>query len=180
MFCKNIAEAVERAKKVKLVIFDVHGVLTDNTVIYTDEGQRLRAFCHEDGFGSNALMFCGIEVAVITRKSKSVAARMEDVGIKRFYETKEKIAQYEKLLEELNITDEEVCYVGDEVIDLGVMKRVGFAVAPSDAKKQALEAAHWVTEKAGGKGVARELAEFILEAQGKWDKFCEKVMSKGW
>lgn len=179
-FDKNWDDAVERARKVKLVIFDVHGVLTDNTVIYNEEGNRLRAFCHEDGFGSNALMFCGVEVAVITRKSKTVEARMNDIGVKRFYQTKEKIAQYEKLLEELQITDEEVCYVGDEVIDLGVMQRVGFAVAPSDAKGQALDAAHWVTEKAGGKGVARELAEMILVAQGKWDKFCEKVSSKGW
>lgn len=177
---KNLVEAIERAKKIKLVIFDVHGVLTDNTVIYNDEGQRLRAFCHEDGFGCNAMMFCGIEVAIITRKSKSVAARMNDIGIKRFYETKEKTAEYEKLLKELNITDEEVCYVGDEVIDLGVMKKVGFAVAPSDAKPQALDAAHWITEKAGGKGVARELAEMLLQSQGKWEKFCEKTMSKGW
>lgn len=177
---KNWDDAVKRAKKIKLVVFDVHGVLTDNTVIYNDEGQRMRAFCHEDGFGSNALMFCGLEVAVITRKSKTVAARMQDIGVKRYYETKEKIQQYEQLLEELDITDDEVCYVGDEVIDLGVMQRVGLAVAPSDAKPQALEVAHWVTEKAGGKGVARELAEMILVAQDKWDKFCEKVMSKGW
>lgn len=177
---KNRDDAVERAKKIKLVIFDVHGVLTDNTVIYDDDGKRYRAFCHEDGFGSNALMFCGIEVAIITRKSKTVAARMDDIGVKRFYQTKEKIDQYEKLLEELGITEEEVCYVGDEVIDLGVMQRVGFAVAPADAKRQAVEVAHWVTEKAGGKGVARELAEMILIAQGKWDMFCEKVSSKGW
>ncbi len=179
-FGKNWEDAVERAKKIKLVIFDVHGVLTDNTVIYNDDGSRLRAFCHEDGFGSNALMFCGVEVAIITRKSKTVAARMADIGVKRFYQTKEKIVQYEKLMEELGITDEEVCYVGDEVIDLGVMQRVGFAVAPSDGKRQAIEVAHWVTEKAGGKGVARELAEMILVAQGKWDGFCEKVSSKGW
>lgn len=180
MIQKNVAQAVEKAKNIKLVVFDVHGVLTDNTVIYDDEGKRLRAFCHEDGFGCNALMLMGVEVAVITRKSKSVAARMEDIGVKRFYQTKEKIVQYEQLLEELGITDEEVCYVGDEIIDIGVMKRVGFAVAPSDAKTMAMDVAHWVTEKAGGKGVARELAEFILEAQGKWETFCEKVMSKGW
>ena len=179
-FNKSLPEAVEKAKKVKMVLFDVHGVLTDNTVIYDDEGRRLRAFCHEDGFGCNALMFCGIEVSVITRKSKSVAARMEDLGIKRYYETKEKIPQYEKLLEELGITDEEVCYVGDEVIDVGVMQRVGFAVAPSDAKPQALEVADFVTEKAGGNGVARELAEFILKTQDKWETFMEKVMQKGW
>ena len=180
MIHKNVSEAVEKAKKIKLVIFDVHGVLTDNTIIYNDEGQRLRAFCHEDGFGCNAMMLMGIEVAIITRKSKLVAARMEDIGVKRFYQTKEKIVQYEKLLEELNITDEEVSYVGDEIIDIGVMKRVGLAVAPSDAQNMAHEVAHWITRKAGGKGVARELAEFILEAQGKWVPFSEKVMSKGW
>lgn len=177
---KNMAEAVERAKKVKLVIFDVHGVLTDNTVLYNEEGIRSRIFCHEDAFGCNALMSCGIEVAVITRKSKAYAWRMEDMGIKRYYESNKKIARYELLLEELKIKDEEACYVGDEVIDLGVMRRVGFAVAPSNAKRQAMEAAHWITEKAGGRGVARELAEFILEAQGKWSKFCEDILRDGW
>jgi 3-deoxy-D-manno-octulosonate 8-phosphate phosphatase (KDO 8-P phosphatase) len=177
---KNIADAVERAKKIKLVVLDVHGVLTDNDVIYDQEGKRYRAFSHEDGFGCNALMFCGIELAVITRKSKATENRMKDIGIKRFYQTKEKVGQYEELLKELNITDEEACFVGDEVIDLGVMRRVGFAVSPSDGKKQALEVAHFITEKAGGKGVVRELAEFILQAQGKWEGFCEKIASKGW
>jgi len=180
MIPKNMAEAVERAKKVKLVIFDVHGVLTDNTVIYNEEGKRSRIFCHEDAFGCNALMHCGIEVAVITRKSKAYAMRMEDMGIKRYYESTRKIERYELLLEELKITDEEVCYVGDEVIDLGVMRRVGFAVAPSNARRQAMEAAHWITEKSGGRGVARELAEFILEAQGKWQTFCEDILREGW
>lgn len=180
MASKNITEAVKRAKKVKMVIFDVHGVLTENTVIYNDEGVRSRIFCHEDGFGCNALMSCGIEVAVITRKSKSYAFRMKDMGIKRYYESRKKVDQYEKLLEELKLSDEEVCFVGDEIIDLGVMRRAGFAVAPSSAKRQVLEVAHWVTEKGGGQGVARELAEFILEAQGKWQTFCEKILSSGW
>ncbi len=180
MMEKNIAAAVEKAKKIKLVVFDVHGVLSDNDVLYTDEGKRIRQFCHEDGFGMNAMMLMGIEVAVITRKSASVAARMADIGVKRFYQEKEKVKKYEQLLEELGITDEEACYVGDEVIDCGVMKRVGFSVAPSDAKKLAYEIADWITEKAGGKGVARELAEFLLEAQGKWQPFCDKVMAKGW
>jgi 3-deoxy-D-manno-octulosonate 8-phosphate phosphatase (KDO 8-P phosphatase) len=180
MMLKNVAAAVEKAKKIKLVVFDVHGVLSDNNVLYDSEGNRIRQFCHEDGFGMNAMMLMGIEVAVITRKSKSVEARMKDIGVKRFYQEKAKVNKYEQLLEELGITDEEACYVGDEVIDCGVMNRVGFAVAPSDAKKMAWEIADWVTEKAGGQGVARELAEFLLEAQGKWQPFCDKVMSKGW
>lgn len=177
---KNMSLAVEKARKIKLVVLDVHGVLTTNEVLYDQEGNRYRAFNHEDGFGSNALMASGIEIAVITRKSKATEARMKDIGIKRFYQSKEKVAKYEELLAELNISDEEVCYVGDEIIDMGVMKRVGFAVSPSDGKPDVLEIADLVTQKAGGKGVVRELAEFILEAQGKWGKFCEMVMNKGW
>jgi 3-deoxy-D-manno-octulosonate 8-phosphate phosphatase (KDO 8-P phosphatase) len=176
----NLALAAEKAKKIKLIIFDVHGVLTTNEVIYDSEGKRYRAFNHEDGFGSNALMACGIELAVITRKSKATEARMNDIGIKRFYMTKEKVAKYQELLEELNLTEEEVCFVGDEIIDMGVMKRVGFAVAPSDGKPDVLEIAHFITQKAGGKGVVRELAEFVLQAQGKWDNFCDLIMNKGW
>lgn len=177
---RDLSQAIEKAKKIKLLVLDVHGVLTTNEVLYDSEGNRYRAFNHEDGFGCNALMLCGIEIAVITRKSKATEARMNEIGVKRFYQTKEKVAKYEELLAELNITDEEVCYVGDEIIDMGVMKRVGFAVAPSDGKPDVLEIADYITEKAGGKGVVRELGELILRSQGKWEKFCEKVMSKGW
>ena len=176
----DLKVAAEKAKKIKLIIFDVHGVLTTNDVIYDQQGGRYRVFNHEDGFGANALMLCGIELAVITRKSKATEARMNDIGIKRFYQTKEKVGKYQELLAELNITDEEVSFVGDEIIDMGVMKKVGFAVAPSDAKPDVLEIADLVTKKAGGTGVVRELAEFVLKAQGKWEGFCEKIMSKGW
>ncbi|MDA8211064.1 MAG: HAD hydrolase family protein [Clostridia bacterium] len=177
---KNLALAVEKAKQIKLVILDVHGVLTPPEVLYDQEGNRYRAFAHEDGFGINALMACKVEVAVITRKSKATENRMNDIGVKRFYQTKEKIKKFEELLEELNITAEEACFVGDEIIDVGVMRRVGFAVAPADAKPMAKEVAHYITETPGGKGVIRELAEFMLQAQGKWDAFCEMVINKGW
>lgn len=176
----DLKSAAEKAKKIKLIIFDVHGVLTTNDVIYDGQGSRYRVFNHEDGFGANALMACGVELAVITRKSKATENRMNDIGIKRFYQTKEKVGKYLELLEELNITDEEVSFVGDEIIDMGVMKRVGFAVAPSDGKPDVLNIADFITEKAGGKGVVRELAEFVLKAQGKWDGFCEKIINKGW
>lgn len=176
----DLALATEKAKKIKLLILDVHGVLTTNDVIYDHVGNRLRVFNHEDGFGANILMLCGVEIAVITRKSKAVESRMNDIGIKRFYQTKEKVGKYEELLKELNITDEEACYVGDEIIDMGVMERVGFAVSPSDGKPDVLKISHYITKKAGGQGVVRELAELILRAQGKWEKVCEKIMTKGW
>lgn len=177
---KNMEDVIERAKKIKLVIFDVHGVLTNNTVLYNDNGERWRAFDHQDGFGVNCMMACGIEVAIITRTSKLAQARAKDIGIKRFYGTKEKVKAYQELLNELNITPEEVCYVGDEIIDLGVMSQVGLAVAPANAAKEAIEVAHYVTKVDGGCGVARELGEMMLRAQGKWDAFVDKVKSKGW
>ncbi len=178
---KDLPVAVEKAKKIKLVILDVHGVLTPTDVLYDSEGNRYRTFSHDDGFGANCLMHGGnIEIAIITRKSKSTEARCKDIGIKRFYAAKDKVAKYQELLAELNLQEDEVCYVGDEIIDLGVMRRVGFAVAPSDGKSQAKAAAHYITQAAGGKGVLRELAEFILQAQGKWDSFVEKIASKGW
>ncbi|MCR4419930.1 MAG: HAD hydrolase family protein [Clostridia bacterium] len=173
-------EAVKRAAKVKLVLLDVHGVMTSNEVLYDDDGRRYRPFSHQDGFGVNALLVNGIEVAIITRMSKLVAARAKDIGIKRYYESKEKERKYQELLEELQLTDEQVCYVGDEIIDLAAMKRAGFAVAPSDACAEAKEVAHYVTDAAGGKGVVRELAELILRAQGKWEAFVELVQRKGW
>lgn len=176
----DINLAIEKAKKIKLLILDVHGVLTTNEVLYDGTGNRYRAFNHEDGFGANILMLCGVEIAVITRKSKAVEARMNDIGIKRFYQTKEKVGKYEELLQELNLTDEEACYVGDEIIDMGVMKRVGLSVSPSDGKPDVLAISDLVTQKAGGQGVVRELAELILRAQGKWEKVCEKIMTKGW
>ena len=176
----DLKAAEEKAKKIKLIILDVHGVLTTNDVIYDGQGSRYRVFNHEDGFGANALMACGVEIAVITRKSKATENRMNDIGIKRFYQTKEKVGKYLELLEELNISEEEVSFIGDEIIDMGVMKRVGFAVAPCDGKPDVLKISDFISEKAGGRGVLREVAEFVLKAQGKWDGFCEKIMNKGW
>jgi 3-deoxy-D-manno-octulosonate 8-phosphate phosphatase (KDO 8-P phosphatase) len=176
---KNMDKAVEAAKKLKLLILDVHGVMTDNRVYYSDTGARTRAFAHPDGFGTIILGLMGVEVALITRKSKIVAQRVADLKIKRYYETREKVKKYEELKEELNLTDEQCGYVGDEVIDLGVMEKCGFPVAPSNADAIAKEVSLMVTDAAGGEGVVRELAEFILRAQGKWDKVIEMVKKKG-
>lgn len=173
-------DATERAKKIKLVILDVHGVLTSGKVLYNDEGMKFQTFCHDDGFGANTLMMMGVEVSMITRKSKTVAVRAAEIGVKRFYEAKDKAAKYRELLEELNISDEEVCYVGDEIIDLGVMRIVGFAVSPANGVPEVKEVAHFITTRAGGDGVLRELAEFILRAQGKWKTLVDKVGNKGW
>ncbi|PLX39759.1 MAG: phenylphosphate carboxylase subunit delta [Deltaproteobacteria bacterium] len=173
-------EAIEKASKIKIVILDVHGVLTSGHILYNDEGVKFQTFSHDDGFGANMLMMMGIEVSMITRKSKTVAVRCEEIGVKRFYQAKDKAAKCKEIMEEMGITAEEVCFVGDEIIDMGVMRLVGFAVAPANAVPEVKEISHYVTTRKGGEGVLRELGEFILRAQGKWKPLVDKVGNKGW
>ncbi len=173
-------DAIERAKKVKAVVLDVHGVLTSGVVLFNEEGVKFQCFHHDDGFGANALMMSGIEVALMTRKSKIVLARAEEIGIKRVYMAKDKWSKMQELIEELGIDLDQVCYVGDEIIDIGAMRRVGFAVAPANGAPEVLDVAHHVTRRAGGEGMLRELGEFILRAQGKWQPLVEKVSNMGW
>ncbi|GAB4273002.1 MAG: HAD hydrolase family protein [Deferrisomatales bacterium] len=176
----DYVDALERARKVKAVVLDVHGVLTSGVVLFNEDGVKFQAFHHDDGFGANALMMMGVEVALMTRKSKSVLKRAEEVGIKRVYMAKDKWSKMQELIEELGIDLSEVCYVGDEIIDLGAMRRVGFAVSPANGCPEVLEVSHYVTRRAGGEGMLRELAEFILRAQGKWQPLVDKVSNMGW
>ena len=174
------AEAVERAKRIKLVVLDVHGVLTTGVVLYNEDGMKFQAFCHDDGFGANCLMMLGVEVALMTRKSKIVEVRAAEVGIKHVFQAKDKLAKLTEVAAEMSISLDDICFVGDEIIDLGVMREVGFAVSPANGCSEAQEVAHYVTARAGGAGVLRELGEFILRAQGKWQGLVDKVSSKGW
>jgi 3-deoxy-D-manno-octulosonate 8-phosphate phosphatase (KDO 8-P phosphatase) len=176
----DMMDAIERAKKIKLVVLDVHGVLTSGRVLYNEDGMKFQVFAHDDGFGANCLMMLGIEVALMTRKSKIVEIRAAEIGIKRVLQAKDKTAKLQELSDELGIGFEEICFVGDEIIDLGVMRSVGFAVSPANGVPEVLEASHFVTRRSGGEGVLRELGEFILRAQGKWHGLVEKVGSKGW
>jgi 3-deoxy-D-manno-octulosonate 8-phosphate phosphatase (KDO 8-P phosphatase) len=177
---KDLDVAVERAARTKLVVLDVHGVLTSGAILYNDEGVKFQTFHHDDGFGANALMMLGVEVALMTRKSKIVEIRAAEVGIKHVFQAKDKTTKLQEVADEMGLNLDEIAFVGDEIIDIGVMKTVGFAVAPANAANEAKAVAHHVTERAGGQGVLRELGEFILRAQGKWDGLVEKVSSKGW
>lgn len=177
---KDLADATTRAANTKLVCLDVHGVLTTGAILYNDEGVKFQTFSHDDGFGANCLMLLGVEVALMTRKSKIVDVRAAEINIKHVFQAKDKGAKLQEVADEMGFGMENVAFVGDEIIDLGAMKSVGFAVAPANACTEAKEVAHYVTERAGGHGVLRELGEFILRAQGKWDALVDKVSSKGW
>ena len=168
---------MEKAKNIKLVILDVDGVMTDGRIVIDDNGVESRNFDIKDGMGVVVMMMSGVEVAIITsKKSGAVRHRAEELKIKRFHEgIKKKTEPYEEMLKEMNITDAEVAYVGDDLVDLSMMKRVGLPIAVGDAVQDVKDHAEYVTQARGGYGAVREVAEMILKAQGKWDKILSKI-----
>lgn len=178
----DMDKAVELAKQVKFVILDIHGILTDNTLYYTDEGTKSECFSLVDRLGCKALMEGGIGVSFLTSKvsrAMDVVGEIYQVPKELRWGTGAKIAKLDEYQEESGLEDQDFCYVGDEMIDLGVMSRVGFPVAPSDGAPEAKGVAAHITRAGGGQGVVRELAEFILKAQGKWEDVIQKITTPG-
>ncbi len=170
--------AIEKAKKVRFVILDIHGVLTDSILYYMDDGKKSECFSLHDRLGCTALMEGGIGVSFLTSKitrTDEQVAKIYNVPLEKLWGTSAKMGKLDEFEKESGLKDEDICYVGDEMIDLGIMKRVGFSVAPSDAAKEAKEVAHYISKAGGGKGVVREMAELILKAQGKWDEVIQKI-----
>jgi 3-deoxy-D-manno-octulosonate 8-phosphate phosphatase (KDO 8-P phosphatase) len=161
-------DILEKAKKIKLVVFDVDGVLTDGRIIIGDDGQEYKAFNSRDGHGMKLLQYTGVEIAIITgRTSKTVEHRMNGLGINHVYQGKRiKLPVFEALIEELGLSPDECAYVGDDWVDLAIMSRVGLAVAVQDADNVVKKHAHWITPSRGGMGAAREVCELIMEGQG--------------
>lgn len=171
-------DILQRAAQIKLVIFDVDGVLTDGRLILGDDGQEYKAFHSRDGHGIKLLRRSGVEVAIITgRSSKVVEYRMSNLGVEHVYQgQEEKLPAFEKLITELNISAEETAYVGDDVVDLPVMLRAGLAVAVADAHPLVRQHAHWQTPHGGGKGAARDVCELIMEAQGTLESLMQTYL----
>lgn len=172
-------EAIEKVKYIKFVILDIHGVLTDNTLYYSEDGIKSECFSLHDRLGCRALMESGIGVAFLTSKISRADEQMGKIyGIPqdRLWGSSAKIAKLDEVEKAIGLTDKDICYVGDEMIDLGIMKRAGLSVAPSDASVEARSTADYVTKAGGGRGVVRELAEFILSSQGKWDGFLKRLL----
>lgn len=164
-------ELVEKAKKLKLLILDVDGVLTDGKLFFDNDGNEYKSFHARDGHGIKLLRQTGVEVAVISgRKSNSVALRMKSLGVEYVYQGHEnKIAAFNEIIEKLGISPEQAAHVGDDVLDLPVMMRVGLAIAVQDANFAVKQRADWCTELSGGCGAVREVCDFIMQAQGTFD-----------
>lgn len=164
-------DASIRASRIKLIAFDIDGVMTDGSLWYTDEGRELKAFCVQDGLGLKLLQRAGLELAIVTgRNSVVVARRAADLGIVHVFQgVADKRATVSRLVAKLRLHWNECAFMGDDLIDLAVMAECGLAIAPANARPLVRERAHAVTDAGGGHGAVREAAEFILAAQGRLD-----------
>jgi 3-deoxy-D-manno-octulosonate 8-phosphate phosphatase (KDO 8-P phosphatase) len=158
----------QRAARVRLVVLDVDGVLTDGRLYYGADGEALKVFDVRDGHGVKMLGAHGIEVAILSaRKSAIVAVRAEELGIGRVLQGRsDKAAGWRQLLDETTVEAADAAYVGDDLPDLPVLRQAGFAATVDDARDEVKAAAHWVAPQPGGRGAVRACAEFILRAQG--------------
>ncbi len=157
-------------KRIKVLVMDVDGVLTDGRIIVDSQGVESKNFDVQDGMGIVLFRNAGLKTAIISARDSAVSRyRAEDLAIDQvFIGVYPKTAAYEQMLKALGVGEDEVCYVGDDVVDLVILKRVGFAVAVDNAVFEVKKAAHYVTKRSGGKGAVREVIELILKAQGKW------------
>ena len=173
---KYSAEIIERAKKVKLLVLDVDGVLTDGRIIYGNYGDELKNFDVNDGLGIFMVRKSGIKCIVVTAKaSKVVTKRAKELRIDRVYGNFHyKIKALKKICKKFRVKEEEICFIGDDVIDIPVLKRVWLAVCPPNAMEEVKPFVHLTTEKGGGHGAVREICNFLLKAQGNWDAITSK------
>ncbi len=165
----------ERFRQLKLLILDVDGVLTDGHLFFDHEGGEYKSFHAQDGHGIKLLQKTGVEVAVISgRKSQSVALRMQSLGIAHVYQGHEnKIAAFKEILKKMNITARQSAHVGDDLLDLPLMKRAGIGIAVQDANFAVKDHADCITAKRGGCGAVREVCDFIMQAQGSFDSILQ-------
>jgi len=162
---------------IKLILLDVDGTLTDGGIYRDNNGEEFKKFNVKDGYIIINARKLGIDFGIITgRKSELVRIRAEELKIKYLYQgISEKVPILEKLMESHNLKKEEIAYMGDDLNDLGIMKKVGLKGAPQDAVSEVKDIADFVSSKKGGEGAVREFVEFILKKEEKWSKFLENV-----
>lgn len=173
---KVMEEAVlNRAKKIKLLMLDVDGVLTDGRIIYDSRGRDSKFFDVHDGMGVYLLKKAGIPTVLITAKSsRSIKPRARDMKVAEvFADIFPKSAVLERILKKYRVNSQEACFVGDDLVDLCLMRKVGFAVAVLNAAAEIKNAAHYITHRKGGRGAVREVSELILKSQGKWQEIID-------
>jgi 3-deoxy-D-manno-octulosonate 8-phosphate phosphatase (KDO 8-P phosphatase) len=164
-------------KQIKMVLLDVDGVLTSGDIIYSDNGEQIKVFNVKDGVGIRLLREAGLEVGIVTgRKGQALRHRCENLGIDLIFDgIRRKDQVLEAITARTGIAREAMAYVGDDLPDLPIMKRVGLSVAVADAHEILRQQAHITTRARGGKGAVREISEAILKAQGVWDDLIDRL-----
>ncbi len=172
------ADLLARAAKIKLACFDVDGTLTDGRLYFDGEGRESKAFSVVDGQGLALLRKHGVHVAFVTARASAAAqARARDLGVEACIGVGDKLACVNGIAQRLGVGLEQASFMGDDLADIAVMSRVGFAVAPANAHESALAYAHWRTQARGGEGAAREFCDLLLEAQGLAERVREQALS---
>lgn len=171
-------DALARARRVRLVIFDVDGVLTDGRLWYGPGGEELKAFHAFDGHGVHLLRLAGLDTAILSgRESQAVEERARELGIKHVVQgASNKLAAFQQMMRRLKVKPATVAYMGDDVVDLPVLARCGLACAPHEAPEDVRRRVHYIASAPAGHGAAREVCEFILEAQGKLAKVMQRYL----
>lgn len=166
----------ERLQKIRLLLLDVDGVLTDGRIVYDNNGVEAKAFNVRDGHGLKMLQRAGVRIGIITgRSSRVVELRAAELGIEILHQgAKDKLVPYRQVLAELALADSEVAYVGDDVVDLPILRRVGFAATVADACEDVKPLVHHVCRKPGGQGAVREICDLLLKETGRWPAATER------
>ncbi len=165
-------ELVQRVERVKLLVLDVDGVLTDGRIVFAEYGDELKFFDVQDGAGLVFWSRMGLKSAIITaRSSRLMRRRAKEMRVDVLVQGRlMKLPVYEQLLKRFRVKDEQVCAIGDDLMEVPILRRVGLAVAVPNAVEDLKRSCHYVTHRAGGKGAVREVIELILKAQGLWDR----------
>ncbi len=174
------SELNNKFKQIKLIIFDVDGVLTDGKIVLGEDGNEYKSFHVHDGLGMVMLLQSEIDIAIITaRSSQIVASRMKSLGVKHLYQGQhDKELAYKDLKQKSKLDDKEIAYLGDDIIDLPAMKHCGLKLAVQNAHPSLKQISDYVTEKEGGNGAAREVCELLLQAQNKLDNIIKEKLSQ--
>lgn len=166
----------EKLAKIKLLLLDVDGIMTDGRIIYDNQGNELKAFDVKDGHGLKMVQRAGIKTGIITgRQSEVVKKRAAELGFDILYQKAlVKLDPYREILDEHGLKDEEVAYVGDDVVDLPILRRVGFSATVADAVEDVLPLVDYVTKRPGGRGAVREICDMLIKASGRWEELTDR------
>lgn len=174
----NKKELLKAAEKIKLLILDVDGILTNGTIVYSSNGEQIQSFHVHDGFGLKLLMKSGVHVALLSaRGGKALEKRAKELGIKDLYQGKsDKLLIYSEIKERLGLEDNQIAFMGDDWVDLPLLSRVGLAATVPNCAEPVQEYVHYISEKEGGFGAVRELCNLILEAKGKLGHYLDQYL----